>query len=784
MDPHHWLLPYRGPHLPTLHAGPGDTHSAGFRDMLEAEIPSDGGSTTLFAWGRFLHRHRGRIFLGAVFGLTLGLLVTAVQPTIYRARAALEIQDLAENFMNLKDQDPTTSGATGATPESHFLTQLKILQSRTLIERVVAKLHDHPAASAARSKPVSRWTWNYVRGLLRRPDPLDGDRQHTVESVMDRVTVRAPAQTHIAEVFFDSEDPGLAADFANTLVQEFVTYSREMRWESAQKTVDWLTIQLGDMKTKLEASEARLQAYAQSAGLSFTAEPQHLAELKLRQLQDEVTRAQADRADKQSRYELAESRTTEALPAALEDGTLKEYRLKLTDLEQALADLSSTLTSEHYRVRRVKAQIAQLKTAIQQEQQNVLTRSANDYAGAKRHEALLTHAYAEQAKIVSDQAQKAIHYNTLRHEVETNHQIYSALLQRIQQAGLASAMRAGNILVVDTADPPLLRYRPSLFLNSAVGLCCGVFLAFAFVMFRERLDTSFRDPGLAPLHLNLPELGIIPCFGEGDRRQIVVSTGKGAALTFFRLAGARVQNAPLVADSFRTTLTSILLPDLDRKTPRAIVVTSPDPGAGKTTVISHLGIAAAEMGLRVLLIDGDLRRPSLHEIFHLTSSWGLSNLLCPGLDLDTPPLSQLALQTKFQRLFVLPSGLSVTNATQLLYSQPMVDLLRRMKGEFDLVFIDAPPMVHLADARVLGRLADGVILVLRAGQTTRMAAAQACERLAEDGTRIIGTILNSWDFNRASGQGYDDLQKVYARGPESSYPRDETPAFLVDSTHN
>jgi capsular exopolysaccharide synthesis family protein len=412
-----------------------------------------------------------------------------------------------------------------------------------------------------------------------------------------------------------------------------------------------------------------------------------------------------------------------------------------------------------------------------------LTRSANDFTAAKRREDLLTQAYGEQAKVVSDQEQKAIQYNTLRHEVETNHQIYSALLQRIQQAGLASAMRAGNILVVDTADPPLLPYRPNLFLNAAIGLCCGAFLAFGLVMLNESFDASFRDPGLSPLHLNLPELGIIPRFGGGDGRQIVISTGKGTALTLSRLAGARVQNDPLVSDSFRATLTSILLPDLDRKMPRAIVVTSPDPGAGKTTVTGHIGIAAAEMGLRVLLIDGDLRRPCLNEVFRLSSSWGLSDLLLSGLDLDTTPLSQLALQTQFQRLFILPSGLSVTKATHLLYSQRMADLLRRMKGEFDLVLIDAPPMVHLADARVLGRLADGAILVIRAGQTTRMAATVASERLAEDGTRIIGTILNSWDFDRDAGLGYRDLQKAYARGSESASPRDEAPALIVDSTH-
>jgi capsular exopolysaccharide synthesis family protein len=734
----------------------------------------------LIAWGHFLRRHRGKLLLGAAVGLALAFVVTDLQPTIYRARAALEIQDSPENFMNLRDQDPTASAATRATSESYLLTQIKILQSRTLIERVVAKLPNYSAGPAPEAGPTAPWT--HLRAFFSRSAP-SAQRQLFVDSVANHVTVRAPAQTHIVEVFFDSEDPQLAADFTNALVQEFIAYSREMRWESAQKTVDWLTIQLGQMKTKLEASEARLQAYAESAGLSFTDEPQHLAELKLRQIQDELSRAQAERAVKQSRYELAASRTAEALPASLEDGALKEYRLKLTELERELADLSSTLTPEHYRVRRVQAQIAQLHTAIRQEQENILTRSANEYAAAKRREDLVAQAYAEQATVLSDQAEKAIQYNTLRHEVETNHQIYSALLQRIQQAGLASAMRAGNILIVDTAEPPLLPYRPNLFLNSAIGLLCGSFIAFGFAMLRERLDVSFRDPGMAPLHLSLPELGIIPRFGKGHDGQVVVSPAKdGASLMLFHPASACAQRDPLVADSFRATVTSILLPDADCKTARAIVVTSPDPGAGKTTVTSRMGIAAAEMGLRVVLVDGDLRRSSLNEVFQLASSPGLSDLLRSDVDLDTTPLLHLALQTQFQRLFMLPSGGFVTNATQLLYSQQMITLLRRLRGEFDLVLIDAPPLVHLADARVLGRLADGVILVLRAGRTTRMAAAQTCERLAEDGTRIIGTILNSWDFTRASDLGYGDLQDVYARGSGSA--KDQSTAVVVDTTHS
>ena len=733
-----------------------------YREMQIIDGRSEEGATSLIAFERILLRHKGKILFGMIVGLVLSLMVGLAQHRVYRARTSLEIQDLGENFLNLKDQDPTVSPSGGAT-ESYLQTQIKILQSQGLIEQVVTKLSLYHGPISSGQKSFS----NSLRAFVHGPYPPDADRQRFINDISNRLTVRAPSQTHIVEVFFDSDDPKLSANFANALVQEFVTYSRQMRWESSRKTVDWLTIQLDEMKTKLEASESQLQDYAHAAGLVFTGDSEHLAELKLRQLQDELAQAQADRADKQSRSELTQSHATEALPSVLEDGTLKEYRVKLADLQREFANLSSTLTPEHYRVRAIEAQIAQLETDIKMEQQNILTRSANDYEGARRREALLSEAYAKQLDVVSSQAQKAIHYSTLKHEVDTNNQIYGALLQRIQQAGLASAMRSGNILIVDTAAPPTEPYSPNLPLNSAIGLFCGTFFAVGAVLLSERLNTSFHDPGVAPMYLKIPELGVIPRLKDGMPGRLTAS-GTSSALTLrgaMRVGGV---DRALFVESFRNVLTSILLPSPDGKIPKIIVVASPEPGAGKTTVTAQLGIAAAEAGRRLVLIDGDLRRPQLHEALSVSSSWGLSDLLQSELDLDAAPFSDLALETAIPRLFVLPSGSMLEKPNQLLHSQRMSDLLRRITREVDLVLIDAPPIIPIADARILGHLSDGVILVLHANHTTRHAASAACERLEEDGTRVLGTVLNSWKLRQDQASGYGDLYKSYGRSSSSS----------------
>lgn len=185
-----------------------------------------------------------------------------------------------------------------------------------------------------------------------------------------------------------------------------------------------------------------------------------------------------------------------------------------------------------------------------------------------------------------------------------------------------------------------------------------------------------------------------------------------------------------------------------------IVITSPCPGDGKTTVACNLSIAVAEIGRKVLLIEGDLRRPRLNSIFGVGNHWGLSDVLHGDGPLENVPVSHLVRETEVSGLYLLPGGSCGVAPSSLFYSPRMSTLLKRLRAEFDMILMDAPPMIHLADARVLGHLSDGVVMVIRAGQTTTESALSACQRFAEDGTRVLGTILNSWDPKSAGQYGY------------------------------
>jgi polysaccharide biosynthesis transport protein len=732
MEPSDFPLEKINRRLPELSTG-AEKHPAlyGYVESPESEAGASPGYESLLDYWYILLRHKMTLLCFAVGGLLAAIVISLVQTPLYRARTSLEIQDFNENFLDLQSVDPTNSSGNYVTAQSYFETQIKILQSESVLERVVDKLR------------------------LRERSPARN------------LTVRAVANSRLIEVLYESKDPKLAAEFANTLVSEFIRQSQEMRWKSTQRTGEWLTSRLDEMKAKLEQSEAQLQDYARTSGLTFTSENTNVAEIRLKELQDELSKAQADRVAKEAKFDESKNKPAESLPEILDDPTLREYRLRLTDLQRQLAELSETLTPAHYKVQRVQAQIAQLQSAGQRERNLILRRIRNEYETARRREEFLGQAFAEQQKIAADQSTKTIHYDTLKREVDSSRQLYQSMLQRVKQAELATTMRASNVVVVDPAKPPLLPYKPDMPMNSALGMLSGAFLGLGFVLIRERLDRKIRAPGDAQVYLNLPELGVIPLDETAPSWQISnrFSFRPKAALPSGHDVASSQADCPelatwkrkpsLMAECVRTTLTSILWPGQNGDHPQVLVFTSPCPGDGKTTVVSNLSIAMAEIGRKVLLIDGDLRRPRLHQLFGVANSWGLSDVLWAEIPLETVPILHLVRETKVSGLSLLPGGScsNVVPSTDF-YSPRMLRLLARLRKEFDMVMVDAPPMIHLADARVLGRLADGVILVIRAGQTTSESALFASQRFAEDGTRVLGTVLNNWDPKTSRRYGY------------------------------
>ena len=426
-------------------------------------------------------------------------------------------------------------------------------------------------------------------------------------------------------------------------------------------------------------------------------------------------------------------------------------------MRRQIAELDATYTPEHPKVMRVQAQLAPIWSALERERADILKRIENEYEESRRKVMMITNAYSERARQAGAESEKVIKYRILKREVDSNRQLYDTMLQQLKQSDIAAAMRASNVRVIDPARIPARPYKPDALLSSGLGLLAGVFLGIAFIVLRQRADRSLQQPGDAFLYLNLPELGVIPSGARPAARQLKRIR---ARLRHGRQVEDRVelitwqQKPSLISESFRSALLSIQFSKQSDRETQVLVVTSAEPLEGKSTVASNLGIAIAETGTQVLLVDADLRKPKLHDIFGIGNEQGLSDFLRDPKEMNGDgELDGLIRQTKVPGLFILTSGPAAGVSTSLLHGSQMSELLRRLRVEFKMILIDTPPMLQLPDSRLMGRMADQVILVVRCGKTSRDAAMAAKQRFSEDGTTILGTILNDWN-PKSSPNGY------------------------------
>ncbi len=352
-------------------------------------------------------------------------------------------------------------------------------------------------------------------------------------------------------------------------------------------------------------------------------------------------------------------------------------------------------------------------------------------------------------------------YDVLKREVETNRSMYEAALQRQKEADMDAAARATNMRVISPARRPLHPSFPKPLWNAGIGLLAGLILGLAFVMVRENTDRSLRAPGDISAYLNLPEFGAIPS-AELDpvqplarHKDWAIDIGpQSESGTESQIEMASCSNATSrMAESFRSALASLWFAGQTGKRPRVFVLTSPNAREGKTTLTSNLGIALANSNRRVLVIDGDIRKPRLHTIFNVSNSWGLGNLLEDDCPVEDYLFEDIVMSASVPGLYVLPAGSGEVNVSSLRYHERLTDLLQRFRLEFHAVLLDTPPMLEFSDARILGRLSDGVILVVRASETSRDDAAAVYRRFQEDGTPVLGSILNDWN-PRKSKRGY------------------------------
>ncbi len=714
-----------------------------------------------------IRRRKWLVTFLVLVGTVIGALLTLSQTPLYRARTSLEIQssdDVAAQA-GMEGRERVTLSETAM--QSYLQTQVVILESRTFKKRVTTKL--------TKDKPHAFYTmdslsgWQQVFGI-NAEDPPERKVQSGFPPL--EVEVRVVPNTRIIEIAVDSPDPAFSADFANGMANEFLGYNLEARWDASKRTTDWLTGQLETFRSALKVSEDRLQEYRRQSGLTTNdGEERSLEEEKLRQIQEELSHAEGARIAGQSFYDLAQSTSIDTLPEVADNPRLSQYATNIADLRRQLAQLSADFTPTHPNVQAVLAQIKVVEATMESERKNVLARIGNQFEAARRREDALNRAYQAQLGVVSNQASKMANYSLLKREVDTNRSLYDTLLGKMKEAGITAAASSSDSRIVDTATAPTRPYKPSIYLNTAAGFLLGFFLSVGVVLLRDQLDATYRAPGESIVHLQLPELGVIPSEKaaaalEGNRRLFGFAKSTGGEVIGVRPKGkdgrielATWKDAPsILAESFRNVMTSILRTPRTTDKGRLLLVTSACRHDGKTTSVANLAIALAEIGQKVLVIDADMRRPRLHDLFEVPLSPGLSDCL---VDSDHGTETQRIAHTQVEGLDLLPAGRPPGNISRLLHSPRVIEMLDRLQKEYDVILIDTPPLLSMPDARVLGLVTESTILVVRAGKTPRDLALAAKHRLMEDGIPLLGSILVAWDGKGRAQYGAESYHSPY-----------------------
>jgi succinoglycan biosynthesis transport protein ExoP len=726
-------------------------------ELLEPyQIAEAEESLDLRAYWRIIEKRRWTILSILLVTFTLVLIVTVREKPIYRADALLEIEKENPNIPTVQELFQLAD-----VSDNYLETQYKVLQSETLARRVIDQLRLNQVKEF--NPPKGGWFWANAQAAVPTPGSLiDPDTEQTaLREFEDRLSVDPVRRSRLVQVSFESQDPNVAAQAVNALASNYIQENLESRWQAAQKASEWLSQQLGSFKAKLEKSEDDLQQYAQNNGLLFLetekGDTENIVNERLRQLQDELTKAQADRYAKESVYRLTEAGEYSSLPGVVDNKLIQDLTARLADLEREKSASTSIFTNDYPKVKEIQSQIDDIERTLNQERKRAAQGIVDDYLAAIRRENLVREAFERQQSQANLVAARAVQYNILKREVDTNKQLYEGLLQRLKEAGVSAGMNASNIRVVDAAVPPTRPVRPRLFLNLGLalllGLGCGVGMAFL----QEHLDNTLKNSDDIERILHVPALALIPSreslnhtgtgvYGlaehsssllDGNDKLAPLETVSGKA--WIRIDGNGNQYSAL-SEAFRGLRTSVLLSAAGRP-PRSLTFVSAEPGEGKTTVASNLSISLAQLGKRVLLIDGDMRRPCVHKLFDIEDhSGGLVTYLT-----GEEEWHHLVRPTGITDLDCLVCGPVPPNPSELLSSDRMQMLIREAMAEYQFVLIDAPPLLNVADGRILATMVEGAVLVVKGGFTPRELAHQAQVHIRDVGAHLIGVVLNDVD---------------------------------------
>ena len=715
---------------------------------------------------RIVRKHKWTLLTVIVLACVAATLRTFLSTPLYRSTVVMQIERAAPrvvSFNNDLDQDQR-----GGDESTLLKTQVELLKSRSLAERVIDELRLDQSKSAAApaevetsappsgDKPAGEagedgktdFLERLVSGYTKFFYPTTNNtevigREKVVRSFLKALTVEPVRSSRLIKLHVENNSPELAARIANATVQAHIGMGLERRVEASSYAKNFLEDQIKQIKAKLEESERKLNRYAQDKQILTLDEKTSVVNQTYTDYAAALSKAEQERIKTEAAY--AEiKRNPDGVTAVVDNKTIQSYKEQRAKLQIEYQQNLRIYKPDFPKMLQIKGQIAEAESQIKTEVAAIAAGMQSQYESALKQEALIRDKLGQTRKQVLSTQDSSIDLNLLKREVDTNRQLYDGLLQRLKQLGVSGDVATNNISVIDAAEPSLFPYEPNLLRNLAIVLAAGLFLGLCIVFVLEFMDDSIKFPDEVERALGLPLMGIIPKVTRKrtDTNSVALDVHDDPRST--------------VAEAYRSVRTALQF-STPEGAPKRLVVTSTNRNEGKSTTSLALAISFAQMGHRVLLIDADMRNPSVHKLLGMSNDFGLSNLLS-----SEGRGEKMILSTAVPNLSVLTAGPVPPNPVDLLMGPKLLLLLNVTASlGIDYVIVDAPPLLGLADSIVLGNQLQNILFVVQASRTRKSHIKNALRRLRLAGQVPRGVILTQ----TLRGSMAQDYESYYGYGP-------------------
>jgi len=675
----------------------------------------------------YLVQYRWLIAILAVAGMVAGATVTMMQTPKYQATAQLEVLvPSAKVFQDIEVMSESSDVRA-------FLTAREKLRSRSLAQRVVFQLglserpeFLSPTPDFSLANILNRAFGTFETASLEKWTPEQRE-QIAIGRVLANLSVNLVANTSLLSVTFHDQDPVIASEVANQAAQSFIDQRVDQTSETSELARQFIQEQVLQVKERLQKSEQALVDYAKNAGITTTGEERSLIGSNIEAMNTALAAAIQERLDYGRLVAQIDAGRGASLSQVLESKGLENLREKIGDLSSQYQQKLGTLKPGFPEMQQLNAQIRELRRLLDAGILTITDSIKLKYEETVGKEADLRQKMAEMEKQQVEFNDKNIQYTILKREVDSNRSQYDSLISKMNEVGVSSELKTQNAAIVDFATPPSSPYSPRLTINMAIALALFLAVSAVIIYILELLNNTFSSTEQIEKELGLAVLGILPLVDERELLSSIADQKSG------------------LSEAYRSLRTSLQFSGADGA-PRSLLVTSAEPSEGKSTTSFKLGQDFGILGAKVLIIDADLRKPNLHRLFGMDNTIGLSNLLTSTVRKEDLP--GMFRKSKCENVTVLTSGTLPPNPADLLSSPRMALILNSLCKRYDLVILDAPPIVGLSDAPILSRLAEGTLMVVSTKQVTRKSAKTALKRLRSAGANVIGAAMARYSVDR------------------------------------